>query len=76
MITNTKCIAHKRKCKNRASFLITPEATNSGSSRECFGRPGMPGATHVPELPLQLQGVVPRPPSPSVTGHCPIMRWP
>lgn len=31
-----------RKSKNRASFLITPEATNSSSSRECFGRPGMP----------------------------------
>lgn len=40
--TESACL-HKRKCKNRASFLITPEewSEESGSSRECFVRPGM-----------------------------------
>lgn len=39
-----RAFLHKWKCKNRASFLIRPEvwSEKSGSSRECFRRPGIP----------------------------------
>ena len=64
---------HKTKCKNRAPFLVTPEAreaTKSSSSGECFGRPGMLPVPHgYLNRPGRLRGATLRPPSPSATGH-------
>lgn len=66
-------LVHKSKSKNRAPFLITPEAreaTKPSSLRECFGRPSKPPVLPVHlNCPGRLRGAVPNPPSPTVTGH-------